>query len=458
MSSSDKQSNLFHKLFHYIKSRYTLPEEAKEHVAKRNARLVSYVLYALMLFGASCFIVTCISRRQIIGPYIYYSGMFLVASISLICLKLFCRKNSYFGIQTVIVIFLCFQLSLLLSNFLFSGMYSSGLIAVYIFYLLVVICLDVNPFFHFLYILTFAVAFGIYFKNHNIYKAVMVNNCLFCLCIAVLSMYKRSSLVKRNVQRQKIREQNRYLEANNIELEHQKDALLINKKILEDYALTQAERLNLQNERIIRIQNNTIVSLSNLVENRDEDTGDHVLRTRDYVEVIAIKALLAGQFPELNEEVIKLIMKAAPMHDIGKIVVPDSVLKKPGKLTPEEFEMIKLHTTKGGEIVEDVLGSAEDEDYVRIAKEIATSHHEKYDGSGYPYGLAGEAIPLSARIMAIADVFDALVSPRCYKSPFPVDDAFMIIKESAGTHFDPVLAQLFVDAKDEIIEIYNKYV
>ena len=144
------------------------------------------------------------------------------------------------------------------------------------------------------------------------------------------------------------------------------------------------------------------------------------------------------------------------MHDIGKIAVSDVILQKPGRLTNEEFEHMKEHTTAGGRIVVEVLGNIEEKEYIDIAAQIAEGHHEKWDGSGYPNGLSGESIPISARIMAVADVFDALVSERCYKPPMSVDKAFKIIEESGGSHFDPELARLFCNIRNDIEKVLNK--
>ena len=161
-----------------------------------------------------------------------------------------------------------------------------------------------------------------------------------------------------------------------------------------------------------------------------------------------------GLFPEtINPHYIELIVKAAPMHDIGKIVVPDSILKKPGRLTPEEFEQIKRHTKEGGRIVYEILGKIEEPEYVKIAQ----GHHEKWDGTGYPYGKKGEEIPLSARIMAVADVFDALVSPRCYKEPISIDKAFDILLDGRGTHFDSRLIDSFLGLREIIETILMMY-
>ncbi|MCR5253765.1 MAG: HD domain-containing protein, partial [Treponema sp.] len=193
----------------------------------------------------------------------------------------------------------------------------------------------------------------------------------------------------------------------------------------------------LENQRkISTMQNHVISGLANLIENRDTDTGEHISRTSTFVRLLAENALEDGVYTEeINEHFIMLMYTLAPMHDIGKILVSDKILKKPGKLTPEEFEQMKKHASLGGKVVKEVLEGITDDEYLDFASDIAVGHHEKWDGSGYPYGLAGEKIPLPARIMAIADVFDALISKRCYKEAIPFDQAVEIIRESSGTHF-----------------------
>lgn len=229
-----------------------------------------------------------------------------------------------------------------------------------------------------------------------------------------------------------------------------------NKKSLQREVLKQTEKILEQNKKIIDIQEQTIYGMANIIESRDSDTGEHVKRTSLYVELIVKTALEEGYKKELlTPGYVEHLMKAAPLHDVGKIAVSDTILKKPGRLTAEEFESIKLHTTAGGKIIEDVLGKIESEGYVRIASEVATSHHERWDGTGYPMGLKEEEIPLCARIMAIADVFDALVSPRCYKDPFTPNQAFSMIEASKGSHFDPVLADMFLKKKSEVIKILS---
>lgn len=208
------------------------------------------------------------------------------------------------------------------------------------------------------------------------------------------------------------------------------------------------------NRKMLAIQESTIIGMANLIESRDQDTGEHVKRTSIYVELLAKAAQKAGYCSDiLTDRYVELTIKAAPLHDIGKIAVSDSILQKPGRLTEEEFECMKTHTTAGGHIVLDVLGNIEDNEYIEIASRMATSHHEKWNGSGYPLGLKEDEIPLCARIMAVADVFDALVSKRCYKEQMPVDKAFDIISESGGSHFDPELARLFVGIRSDIEKV-----
>ena len=209
--------------------------------------------------------------------------------------------------------------------------------------------------------------------------------------------------------------------------------------------------LHEHDEKMLKLQNTTIIGMATLIESRDGDTGEHVKRTSVYVAMLAQAARQTGYECEtLTDSYIELLIKAAPLHDIGKIMVSDTILLKPAKLTEDEFEKIKLHACEGGRIVREVIGGIGDEEYINIASDVAAYHHEKWDGTGYNEGLSGKDIPLCARIMAIADVFDALISKRCYKEKFPIDEAFKIIKESGGTHFDPVLTDIFLDIRPQI--------
>ncbi len=234
------------------------------------------------------------------------------------------------------------------------------------------------------------------------------------------------------------------------QLEHNKDHLQVE-------VLKKSEELVKQNKKIIDIQEQTIFGMASLIESRDSETGEHVKRTSLYVEILVNAAKEAGYYPDLiDEQYCELLRKAAPMHDVGKIAVSDIVLKKTGRLTQEEYTQIKNHTLAGEKVVSEVLGKIEGEEYVKLAKEVAKSHHEWWDGSGYPCALRGEEIPVSARIMAIADVFDALVSPRCYKDAYSSEEAFNLIRQSSGTHFDPVLVDLFINKKFEILKVLSE--
>ena len=207
----------------------------------------------------------------------------------------------------------------------------------------------------------------------------------------------------------------------------------------------------MENQRkMSNMQNHVISGLANLIENRDTDTGEHISRTSTFVRLLAENSREDGVYADqINNHFIGLMYTLAPMHDIGKILVSDSILKKPGKLTPEEFEQMKTHASLGGKVVSEILEGITDDEYLKFASDIATYHHEKWDGSGYPFGKKGEEIPLSARIMAVADVFDALISERCYKKAMPFDQAVEIIRQGAGAHFDPKLVEVFLKHQED---------
>ena len=217
-----------------------------------------------------------------------------------------------------------------------------------------------------------------------------------------------------------------------------------------------SEKIRREMARRNALQTHVIDDLAALIESRDVSTGEHVTRTKRYVGLIAREMQKRGLHPdEINEETLERIIRAAPLHDIGKIAVSDRILQKPGRLTPEEFEEMKQHAAKGGEMVHNILGNLGDEAFLQTASEIATSHHERWDGSGYPNGLAGEAIPLPARIMSVADVFDALVSERCYKKAMPPDKAFAIIEEERGKQFDPEIVDLLPALRPAFLDVMN---
>lgn len=210
-------------------------------------------------------------------------------------------------------------------------------------------------------------------------------------------------------------------------------------------------------ERRTQMQNRVIEDLAAVIETRDVGTGEHVIRTKYYVGLIAREMQKYPKYKDvLTDEYITQIENSAPLHDVGKIAIRDAILLKPGKLTDEEFEEMKKHSAKGGEMINNIFSNLDDEKFFRIAYDIAVSHHEKWNGTGYPNGLKGEDIPLSGRIMAIADVYDALTSKRVYKDSMPPEKAFDIIVEGRGTHFDPDIIDVVITIKDKFISYVNE--
>jgi adenylate cyclase len=202
----------------------------------------------------------------------------------------------------------------------------------------------------------------------------------------------------------------------------------------------------------------TMESMAAIAETRDPETGAHIKRTQHYVKAIAERLRETGKYHDiLSEEFIDLLFVSAPLHDIGKVGVPDNILLKPGKLTPEEFEIMKQHAKYGKDIIHSTAQKIEGDNFLLIAGEIASTHHEKWDGTGYPEGLAGENIPLSGRIMAVADVYDALISRRCYKPPFTHEHSMSLMKASRGTIFDPVVFDAFLSIEPAIRRIAATY-
>ena len=204
-------------------------------------------------------------------------------------------------------------------------------------------------------------------------------------------------------------------------------------------------------EELSNYHKEMIMGFATLVENKDGCTGGHIKRTTTYVKLLAEEVRDRGYETDvLTDEYIKNLCLAAPMHDIGKIAVPDVILQKPGKLSEEEFEIIKKHTENGGRIIQETFGHLGNERYTQMAYQVARFHHEKWNGKGYPEGRSRKEIPLCARIMAIADVFDAVSEKRCYREAMPLDKCFDIISNGSGQDFDPILVEVFLDIRETI--------
>ena len=214
---------------------------------------------------------------------------------------------------------------------------------------------------------------------------------------------------------------------------------------LEDMVSTQVDT-------ITQMQDAVTMGIANLIESRDDSTGLHVKNTQKYVRILTKELRARKMYADILDYDYEVnTIKASVLHDIGKIKIPDAILQKPARLTEEEYEIMKKHAIYGDEIVEKIIGNVEHEKYVDIARKIARYHHERWDGTGYPDGLAGEDIPLCARIMSIADVFDALYQKRCYKPAIrPAIKVFMIMQENAGTQLDPNLVRVFLDIRERI--------
>ena len=211
--------------------------------------------------------------------------------------------------------------------------------------------------------------------------------------------------------------------------------------------------------QLMLMQDAIIMAMASMAETRDNETGNHIRRTQNYVRALAEQLCAHPRFrAELTPENIELLYKSAPLHDIGKVGIPDRILLKPGRLTSEEFEIMKLHSVYGRNtimLVEKHLGGSND--FLKYARQIAHSHQEKWDGSGYPDNLEGEAIPLPARLMAVADVYDALISKRVYKPAFSHDEAVAIMRKGRGSHFDPDILDAFLDIEKRFAAIAVEY-
>ncbi len=232
------------------------------------------------------------------------------------------------------------------------------------------------------------------------------------------------------------------------------DQMLIN--TIQSYNTKLEQEVNERTSDILRIKDMMVLGMAAMVESRDNSTGGHIRRTSDVVKVFSRRLLNSGRH-DMTYSFLEMVSKAAPMHDLGKIAVDDAVLRKNGRFTDEEYAKMKHHSAEGAQIVHNILSGVESEEFVSIATNVAYYHHEKWNGYGYPNNLKGEEIPVEARIMALADVFDALVSKRCYKEAFTYEKAFEIIKNDLGTHFDPELGKIFLECRPELEALYNSY-
>jgi len=241
---------------------------------------------------------------------------------------------------------------------------------------------------------------------------------------------------------------------NQLLIVRQKKDLLANQAALQDYADNLEIKVLEKTREVTNLQNTVIAAVADLVEFRDGCTGGHTSRTRLYLEVMINELIRRKVYmSEISKWNMDILLSSVQLHDVGKIAITDLILNKPGKLTPEEFEIMKTHVTIGVDAIKKIIGNTKEHDFLRYALLIAGTHHEKWDGSGYPNGLKGENIPLEGRLMAIVDVYDALISERPYKKAFTHEEANKIIEEGAGLHFDPILVDVFRSVEDEFARI-----
>ena len=226
-----------------------------------------------------------------------------------------------------------------------------------------------------------------------------------------------------------------------------------NLDIMADFNRSLNEEVKEKTRNIKEIQRKVVLGMAELIDNRDSNTGGHVRRTSDIISIIVDEILRQGKF-QLTEQQGRDIIRSAPTHDIGKITIDNSILNKPGRFTEEEYAIMKTHSTKSGEMVKILLAGVEQERFVEVAYNVARYHHERWDGKGYPEGLVGSMIPLEARIMAVADVYDALVSKRVYKEPMSFEKSAAIMCEGMGTQFDPKLKEIFLGCRESLEQYY----
>ncbi len=223
---------------------------------------------------------------------------------------------------------------------------------------------------------------------------------------------------------------------------------------LEDYRKNLEKMVEQQLKQITQLQQDIIMTMANLIESRDGTTGEHIRRTSVYTRFLIEQLQKRGLYTkELTPGFVDYLCKAAPLHDIGKITVSDVVLQKAGPLTEEEYNSIKLHAEAGRQLIRQNMGSIVNKEFVEVASDVAAYHHEMWNGQGYPEKLAGEQIPLAARILAIADVFDALIAKRPYKESMSMEQVLSIMEQKRGTNFEPRLLDVFLDARDELKEL-----
>jgi putative two-component system response regulator len=237
----------------------------------------------------------------------------------------------------------------------------------------------------------------------------------------------------------------------------QKKELLANQETLKDYAENLEEKVREKTSKILNLQNAILTSMADVVEFRDRCTGGHIYRTQAYLKVLVDELIRFGAYAsELKEKNLEFLVISAQLHDVGKVAIPDNILNKPAKLEPGEYEIMKTHVAEGTSIINRIIANTDEQAFFEYALKYAETHHEKWDGTGYPRGLKGTEIPLEGRMMAIVDVYDALIAIRPYKPAFTHSEAKEIVEQGSGTFFDPDLVNAFLRVSDVFVAIAEK--
>ena len=374
--------------------------EIKSIIWSRNRRVLRITSILSTLLGLLLLVINIIKKSEILMPYILLSsGSFIIFLTVVICGKRF--KNAYFSFavcygQMILTIVYAVLLSVQPSN---ANIPATSVV---VFIALLPISVDDRPIRMYGYMICEAIGYLVISANAKTNEAFLLD-VTNTITFTVIGLIIYSVVCFRNV-----------------------------KEIS-------------QSVRIEKMQNSLISSLATAVEERDENTGGHITRTESYVSKLVEKVRKLDKYSKLPKLYFRNVVMAAPMHDLGKIKIPDQILNKPGKLTDEEYEIMKKHSEYGAKVIQSSMKDVDDDNYLGVAINIAKYHHERFDGRGYPEGLKGEEIPLEARIMALADVYDALRSKRPYKPAFSREKAKQIILEGKGTQFDPELTTLFLE-------------
>jgi len=369
----------------------------RSQIIERNDRTLKITSIFVTIFGVVFFLINCFIKHSFLLPYIFLAS----GGLLIILLRLIPRRSDN------LKLFLCYAMMVLV--FAYAVMLSTTEVnkaipatSIIVFFVLLPVSVDDRPIRMILFVVASNIVYLVFSylkKSPSAFSLDMLNAVTFMVVGCVFYV------------------------------------VICQRNIMEIYQ-------SLKNERL---QKDTISSLATIIEERDECTGHHIANTERYVEGLIGKMKEKERYRDIPEEYYDNVHRAAPMHDIGKIKIPDMILNKPGKLTEEEYELMKQHTVFGARIIDETMSNVDDKAYLAITRNIVLHHHERYDGKGYPAGLKGEEIPLESRIMALADVYDALVSERPYKKAFSQEKAKEIILEGRGTQFDPVLTDLFLD-------------